>query len=80
MKHEQRYNLKDALMGGPGLTGYAYQAATYCIECGRDMINELAKANPKGWGEPEFQDSEILPQPMFFEGDGDCCDRCESCL
>lgn len=34
-------NRDDLLLGGPGLDGYAYQAAIYCVDCGRAIIEEL---------------------------------------
>lgn len=46
--------LEQHLLGGPGLDGYTYNADTYCIDCGKDIIREQHKIG----GE--------LPSPMFF--------------
>lgn len=70
------YSLKDALMGGPGLDGYAFNADTYCVDCGRDIIRKVWPAGGLGW--PEFQDSETLPQPIFF-GESDGPQHCADC-
>lgn len=70
-KDMSTYSLKDALMGGPGLDGYAYRGDTYSIEKGRQIIRELWQwRGGKDWSELEFQDSEVLPQPIFFAEGG----------
>ncbi len=74
-----------AHLGGPGLDGYAYKADTYCIVCGKDLITELAEElAPKlnSFDDPEFRDSEFIPQPIFF-GEADTpqhCGRCDKLL
>ena len=68
------YNQKDALMGGPGLDGYAYQADVYCVDCGRDIIRK----GPELIDELAFQDSEETPQPIFF-GESDSAQHCAEC-
>lgn len=72
------YSLDDALAGGPGLDGYAFQADTFCIDCGREILRQLgADRDGRGWEELEFHDSAVLPQPIFFEP-VDYCGACAS--
>lgn len=71
-----RMTLQDALLGGPGLDGYAYQAAIYCAECARPIIE--ATVPPEGLPYPEAQDSETTPQPVFF-GEADTAQHCDQC-
>ena len=87
--------LEDALMGGPGLDAYAFCADLYCIACGKQIMADLwekslkasrndlgEKIQEPGWDDSEFEDSEILPQPVFFgESDGEqYCANCEDYL
>lgn len=72
-------NLKDALMGGPGLDGYAFRADVYCVDCGRKAIREVFAELPNGEiDDLLFQDSETVPQPIFF-GEADCAQHCGDC-
>ena len=76
---ERTYTLDDALMGGPGLDGYAYNAAIYCEDCGKAIAVQVFGARggkPMSW--TEFTDSENLPQPVFF-GESDCAQHCDDC-
>ena len=68
------YSKKDAMLGGPGLDGYTYQADVYCVDCGRDIILK----GPEEIEEFAFQDSEETPQPIFF-GESDCAQHCADC-
>lgn len=75
-------NLKDALMGGPGLRGYAYRAAIYCVDCGRDKIRDVfeqrAAIHAGDMPDDEFNDSQRLPQPCFFP-ESDSAEHCDEC-
>ena len=72
-------NLKDAIMGGPGLRGYAYRAAIYCVDCGRTIIRlRFEERDGREFDDVEFQDSERLPQPCFFP-ESDHAEHCDSC-
>lgn len=71
------YSLKDALMGGPGLNGYAYQATVYCVECGRKIIRTVFKDRLE-IPDLDFRDSDTLPQPIFF-GESDNAEHCDTC-
>lgn len=71
------YCLKDALMGGPGHDGYAYQAAIYCVPCGRDIARKVFEGAPIV-DDMTFNDSEAVPQPVFF-GEADSAQHCDSC-
>jgi hypothetical protein len=79
------YSLKDALMGGPGLDGYAYNADVYCVPCGRDIIRAVfrehaeANAGSEILSDLEFGDSETCPQPIFFGESPDCAQHCGDC-
>lgn len=71
--------LSDALLGGPGLDAYAFNAALYCVDCGQRIILDVyAKRGnaPLPW--PDELDSEILPQPVFF-GESDTAQHCDDC-
>jgi ribosomal protein S27E len=73
----ETYTLKDALMGGPGLDGYAYQADVYCAACGEKVARKIFDACPAmDWG--RFCDSEQVPQPIFF-GEADSEQHCADC-
>lgn len=69
--------LRDALLGGPGLDGYAYQAAIYCVDCGRSIIRKVFKDYPEV-DDARFRDSEEVPQPIFF-GESDSPEHCDAC-
>lgn len=78
MKSESM-TLRDALLGGPGLDGYAYCADTYCVDCGRDItLAVYARRNGRPIPYPEAQDSDEVPQPIFF-GDADYAVHCSDC-
>jgi hypothetical protein len=65
----------EMLMGGPGLDGYAYQADTYCVDCGREIIRNLDLSTI-----PEYLhvDTDHVPQPIFF-GESDYATHCAEC-
>jgi len=71
------FTLADALQGGPGLDGYAFQADVYCVPCGQDHVRIAFFARPTvDWN--TFRDSEEVPQPIFF-GESEteqCCADC----
>jgi hypothetical protein len=71
------YSKKDALMGGPGLDGYAYQADVYCVDCGRDLIHQVF-GDREEIADHVFQDSAKLPQPIFF-GESEEEQLCANC-
>lgn len=73
--------IEETLKGGPGLDGYAYNAAAYCPKCAEKIIREIARAvSPKlsGTDDPLFSDSETCPQPIFF-GEADSKQYCDLC-
>lgn len=70
--------LESALLGGPGLDGYAFQADVYCIQCGREITEDVFLEFPSGIPYPDAEDSEVLPQPIFF-GEADSPRFCASC-
>lgn len=66
---------REALLGGPGLDGYAYQADCYCVACGQELIRTLPQdlfADSRG------RDSDCVPQPIFF-GEADTAQHCGEC-
>ena len=65
-------SLKDCLLGGPGLDGYAYKADTYCVDCGQEIIRELYPT----WDGSE--DTDYWPAPIFF-GESDTAQHCAKC-
>ncbi len=69
--------LADLLLGGPGHDGYAYNADTYCIDCGQEIIGALY-ANGAYFGAVPLDDSERFPQPIFF-GESDTAQCCADC-
>jgi len=70
--------LDDALKGGPGLAGYAYDADILCVECGREKLVQVYKQFPNGIYWPFACDSETIPQPIWF-GESDYAQYCSSC-
>ena len=75
-----RMTLTDALMGGPGLDGYAYQADVYCVSCGRAIIRAVYESWPHcAMDSLDFQDSETIPQPIFFGESPDYPQHCGDC-
>lgn len=70
--------LRDALLGGPGLDGYAYCADIYCVSCGQDITRKVFDAYPDGIRYPYTEDSETVPQPIFF-GESDYAAYCAAC-
>jgi len=67
----------NASLGGPGLDGYAYNADTYCIECGKQIIVDLVTAWEKLPDEIPV-DTDEFPQPIFF-GESDIEQYCADC-
>lgn len=64
----------------PGITGYAYQATTWCVPCGK----KIARARVREWRalgrldaitHEDLCDSEQFPCPIVFEPT-DYCDQC----
>lgn len=73
--------VKQCTMGGPGLDGYTYRAAMYCIDCGREIVQEIATTiapTIKDTCDPLFSDSETCPQPIFF-GESEVEEHCDNC-
>ena len=68
-------NRDDLLLGGPGLDGYAYKAAIYCVDCGRGIIENLDLSE---LNEATVIDSSDCPQPVFF-GESDTAEHCDAC-
>lgn len=66
---------QEALLGGPGLDGYAYCADVYCVPCGREIIQKVPQAV---FSDSRALDSDHLPQPIFF-GDADHEQHCAEC-
>jgi hypothetical protein len=66
----------EALLGGPGLDGYAYQADTLCVACGQEHILKA----PQAVLEDDLlcRDSDSLPQPIFF-GEHEDARHCGEC-
>jgi len=63
----------------PGHTGYAYQAATWCIDCGqiiaRRIVRKLTREQLKAVDHNWLSDTENFPFPISFEP----CDYCDHC-
>ena len=79
MTDEQCRLYNEATVGGPGLDGYAYQADTYCPQCGMELCWRLAEAGELAEPDsPEFSDSDHQPQPIFF-GESDHPTFCALC-
>lgn len=73
--------IREATKGGPGLDGYAYQADVYCVDCGQQIVREIAPyvaADMPDTDNPAFRDSERVPQPIFF-GETDRPEYCAQC-
>lgn len=73
--------IRECTLGGPGLDGYAYNAATFCEDCGEKIVREIAgKVAHKiaDTSDPSFSDSEQVPQPIFF-GESDTAQHCDDC-
>lgn len=66
---------REAIMGGPGLSGYAYQADTWCVGCGRAIIQAI---NLKSIPTHLHGDTDHVPQPIFF-GESDIAEHCACC-
>jgi ribosomal protein S27E len=58
---------------GPGHDGFAWQADTYCVECGEHIVKSLTCLNVIDSG-----DSGQFPQPIFF-GESDSEVYCADC-
>ena len=74
MTTTSKVKASEAFKGGPGLDGYAYRASIYCENC----IQEIWKPEKDEYEWWEFQDSERVPQPIFF-GESDYPQHCEEC-
>jgi ribosomal protein S27E len=72
---DKPYTRTDVFKGGPGLDGYAYLAAVYCVDCARRLVFDTPNWR---WNESDFSDSDIVPQPIFF-GESDTAQHCEVC-
>lgn len=66
---------RDMLLSGPGLDGYAYLAAVYCVPCGHALIEALPRDH---YSDAEAHDSECVPVPIFF-GEADSAQHCDDC-
>ena len=65
---------REALLGGPGLRAYAYNAALYCIECGRAIIIKLFEGSSR----TAIMADEDVPSPCFFP-ESDQMEHCNEC-
>jgi hypothetical protein len=72
------FRVEALLLGGPGLDGYAYQATVYCEECAEEIIRRVFAERGGRMDGLDFQDSEKLPQPIFF-GESGCAEHCDDC-
>lgn len=68
-----RLTLHDALLGGPGLEGYAYNGSLYCVDCGRALIEQTFATV----GDARVF-ADLLPSPVFF-GESDTREHCDDC-
>ena len=64
----------------PGITGYAYQATTWCIDCGRVIARRLVREWTKSGRladitHDDLCDTDTFPVPIVFEPT-DYCDQC----
>jgi ribosomal protein S27E len=64
-----------AMLGGPGLCGYAFRADTYCVPCGQEHINT---APQDYFSDSRSLDTDHVPQPIFF-GEADTAQHCADC-
>lgn len=70
--------LHEALMGGPGLDGYVFEADVYCVECGQQLVRDVLEPLGGVIEFPDAGDSDTLPQPIFF-GESDTAQHCGEC-
>ena len=70
--------ISEAIRGGPGLDGYAYQADVYCETCGEEIIRSIADKVAPTVDEVSETTSEECPQPIFF-GESDSPQHCAEC-
>ena len=73
--------LADALSGGPGLDGYAYQADVHCVSCARAIIAEIVASYPACSITDTSEipcSSDEIPQPIFF-GEHEIAQHCAEC-
>ena len=77
-KHDKP-TLHDLGLSGQGHDGYVYQADVYCVECGGDILADLADKGmlPATWD--EANDTEKCPVPIFFGDSPDCAQHCANC-
>lgn len=66
--------LLECLMGGPGHDGYSYMGDVYCVSCGHDIIRAVFDTAER------HDDSEDMPQPIFFGESPDGALYCAECL
>ena len=69
--------LEEAFKGGPGLSGYVYDAEVYCVDCAKKIMQELVNA----WEHLPDElptDSEEFPVPVFF-GESESPEYCADC-
>lgn len=64
--------LREALLSGPGLDGYAWDSDTFCVPCGRTIIVESFQEDGEN-----VQDR-LLPYPIFF-GEHEIAQHCANC-
>lgn len=67
----------DMMLGGPGLSGYAFDADVYCVDCGRAIIDDLYEPD-LDYADDACEDTECVPVPIFF-GESDGPEHCADC-
>ena len=77
-KHEILDGYVDAHV--PGITGYAYQATTWCVDCGLVIARRIVRGWAKSGkladiGHEDLCDTDMFPVPIVFEAT-DYCDQC----
>ena len=65
--------LKDLILGGSDLDGYTYQADTWCVECGREIIKVSLLEVLMNLAE-----CDTVLQPIFF-GEAVTSQYCADC-
>lgn len=63
--------LREALLGGPGLDGYAWNADVYCVDCGQAITRECFETH-------ETREDDEVPYPIFF-GEHEYAQHCAFC-
>jgi len=72
-----KLSLDELLLSGPGHDGYAYNADTYCVACGQDIITDLYDDGQ--YKDEDSGDTNIHPQPIFFGESPDYEQSCSEC-